>query len=210
MLNFSHSSTNHKFNDYLCSCDLINKYNLKNIHDRPQLDQIVVNVKLKDFLLAAEISETEQTHAISQIKSYLVVYTLLGFIPYLNCNKNALVKFSKNLDVNYSLKLVFSSFAEKCVFLTSIFVDNWNMLKLDNISVLNKSQSKKSSLAQKFLVTTTLPGNAFSEVDELFKKQSTLFNVKLLKFHINFLILNPKLKNNHNLIKNLQFFWING
>lgn len=210
MFNFSHSSTNHKFNDYLSSCDLINKYNLKNLHDRPQLDQIIVNVKLKDFLLAAEIPETEQTHAISQIKSYLVVYTLLGFIPYLNCNKNALLKFSKNLDVNYSLKLVFSSFSEKCIFLTSIFVDNWTTLKLDNISVLNKIQSKKSSLAPKFLVTSTLPGNAFAEVGELFQNQSTLFNVRLLKFHINFLISNPKLKNNHNLIKNLQFFWING
>ena len=57
MLNLSHSSTNHKFNDYLSSCDLINKYNLKNIHERPQLSQIIVNVKLKDFLLASEIPE---------------------------------------------------------------------------------------------------------------------------------------------------------
>ena len=52
-----------------------------------------------------------------------------------------------------------------------------------------------------------IPSNSFNESENFFK--GTL-NFKNLKFKLNILINNSKLKNNLNIIKNLPFFWING
>lgn len=211
MLNSYNYNTNQKFNTYLSDCDLINKYNFKNIYDIPKLKKIIVEVNLKDFLLASNGFEQDQTHALSQIKSYLLMYSLSGFIPYLNCNKNTISKFSKNSDINYALKIVFSSFQEKNFFLTSLFVENWSNLKADGVSIFDKTKIKNtSSLSKSFGFSTVLPGNSFFEVTDLFQKSANAFNFKTLKFHVNFLIANSQVTQNKNLIKNLQFFWING
>jgi len=211
MLNSYNYNSNQKFNTYLSNCDLINKYNFKSSYEVPNLKKIIVEVKLKDFLLAYNGFEQDQTNTISQIKAYLLMYSLCGFIPYLNCNKNTLSKFSKNSDINYSLKVTFSSLKEKNFFLTSLFVENWSELKLDSISIFDKTKIKStSSVSKSFGFSTVLPGNSFFEVTDLFQKGANIFNSKLLKFHVNFLISNSRVKHNKNLIKNLQFFWING
>ena len=90
MLNSSHCNMNQKVNHYLSTCDLINKYNLKTLYQTPTVKKIVCEVNFKDFLASAELSTLDQNNSISQIKSYLLLYILLGVLPYVNWNKNAL------------------------------------------------------------------------------------------------------------------------
>ena len=211
MANLYNYNTNCKFNDYLSKSDLINKYNFKNLYEIPRLKKINVEINFKDFLIASGLSEQEQTNSMSQIKSYLLLYCLLGVTPYLNCNKNSLVKFSKNLDINYSLKLVFSSAQEQVFFLNSLFIENWETLKLDGVSLFKSASNfNLSTNSKQSVFNTQLPGNFFFELEDLFNKNVNTFNLKLLKFHTNFLISNVSVTNSKQLIKNLQYFWING
>ena len=215
MLNSYNYNTNQKFTQYLSHCDLLNKYNLKTLHDVPTLDKIICEVHLKDFLIASDLSSSDQNNFISQLNSYLLVYILLGFLPYLNCNKNksALLKSVKNVDTNYSLKLCFSTLEKKNTFLTSLFNESWNKIKIDNFSLFReKSTLLNKKIRSDFIFNTILQGNSFFEVEDFWSGSGSMpsINLKNLKFHTNFLIKNAKVKNKKNGLKNLQFFWISG
>ena len=215
MLDSYNYNTNQKFNQYLSHCDLLNKYNLKTFHDVPTLDKIICEVHLKDFLIASDLSSSDQNNFISQLNSYLLVYILLGFLPYLNCNKNksALLKSVKNVDTNYSLKLYFSTLEEKNTFLTSLFNESWNKIKIDNFSLFKeKSTLLNKKIRSDFIFNTILPGNSFFEVEDFWSVAGSMpsINLKNLKFHTHFLIKNAKANNKKNVLKNLQFFWISG
>jgi hypothetical protein len=60
-------------NNYLSNCDLINKYNLKNIHHIPRLKKIVLDFNLFDFLNSSDFNLKEQTDSNSQIKSFIIL-----------------------------------------------------------------------------------------------------------------------------------------
>ena len=213
MLNSYHYNTNQKFNQYLSNCDLINKYNSKTIYNIPTIKKIVCEVHLKDFLASSELSTSDQNNSISQIKSYLLVYLLLGVLPYINCNKNkkALLQFNKNSENNYSLKILFSTVTEKNLFLNSLFIDNWTKLKLDGFSLFaDKTTLSNKKITSQFVFNSIIPGNSFFEVEDFFCNNINSLNLRNLKFNINFLITNAIVKNKRNLLKNLPYFWISG
>jgi hypothetical protein len=215
MFNSYNYNTNQKFNQYLSHCDLLNKYNLKTLHDVPTLDKIVCEIQLKDFLSASDLGHFDQNNSLSQINSYFLIYILLGCLPYLNCNKNksALLKAAKKTDTNYSLKVSFSTLHDKNIFLTSLFNENWSKLKVDNFSLfLEKNTLLNKKISSNFVFNTIIPGNSFFEVEDFWGSSDSIFslNLKNMKFNINFLIKNAKAKNKKNILKNLQLFWISG
>ena len=215
MFNSYNYNTNHKFNQYLSHCDLLNKYNLKTLHAVPTLKKIVCEIHLKDFLNASDVGHFDQNNSLSHINSFFLVYILLGCLPYLNCNKNksALLKAIKKTDTNYSLKIVFSTLHDKNIFLSGLFNENWSKLKVDNFSLfLEKNTLLNKKISSNFVFNTIIPGNLFFEVEDFWGSSNSLspINLKNLKFNINFLIKNAKSKNKKNVLKNLQLFWISG
>jgi hypothetical protein len=213
MLNSSHCNMNQKVNHYLSTCDLINKYNLKTLYQTPTVKKIVCEVNFKDFLASAELSTLDQNNSISQIKSYLLLYILLGVLPYVNCNKNkkTLLQFAKNSENNYSLKFLFSTLTEKNHFFNSLFIENWTKLKLDGFSLfVDKNTLVNKKITSEFVFNSIIPGTSFIEVEDFFCSTINSLNLRNLKFNVNFLISNAKIKNKRNLVKNLPYFWISG
>ena len=201
---------------YLSNCDLINKYNFKNVHEIPELKKIVLELNLEDFLLSCDFSQKEQTDSNIQIRAYIIIYILMGLMPFINFNKSSSSSLkAKSLENNYSLKIILSNKKEINSFLTSLFIENWSKLLLEDFLLFKNtknSQSKKIQSATKSVVLNTIiPGNIFFEIENLLTKNLTGINPKTLKFRLNFLIANmSKIKNFNNLIKNLPFFWISG
>ena len=209
-LNLLRPHVNQKFSEYLANCDLINKYNLKTANHIPKIKKISLELDLKSFLLASEISEKNQKHILSQTKAYLLFYILFGFIPQINFNKNTVLKskISNISELHYSLNLAFSTKKEINNFLYSFFVENFSKLTSDGFKIFKKTKiNSKTDSLNSFLLSVRIPGNSFSESENFFKG---LLNFKNLNFKLNVLIDKSKLKNNQNVIKNLPFFWING
>ena len=207
-LNLLRPNINRKFSTYLSNCDLINKYGLKNTNNIPNIKKISLELDLKDFLLASEISEKNQKHVLSQTKAYLLFYILFGFIPRINFNKNkaSKLKISGLSELHYSLNLVFTKKKEIDGFLNSLFIDNFSNLNSSLKTLKKKEINNKMNSLDFFLVSFIIPGISFNENENLFKGS---LNFKNLKFKLNILINNPQLKNNQNIVRNLPFFWIN-
>lgn len=206
----SRPNLNQKLEYYISNCDLINKYNLTTVYNIPRVKKISLELNLKDFLLSSDLSEKNQKHALSQIKSYLLLYIILGFKPRINYNKNIDLNktITKEALLNYSLKLTFSTKKELNNILSTFFVENSSKLKLDGFNLFNgRRVNTKTNDLNNFLFSTIIPGNSFSEVENFFKDG---LNFKNLNYKLNISILNPSLKNENNIIKNLPFFWISG
>lgn len=203
-------NVNQNFKYYLSNCDLINKYNFKNTNNLPRVKKISLELNLKEFLNASDLSEKNQKHILSQTRSYLLLYIILGFLPQINYNKNINLKSKliKDSELNYSLKLTFSTRKDIDNILYSFFLENLSKLYLDGFTFFQKKEVNNKIVGLKsFLLTTSIPGNSFYEVENFFKEN---LNLKNMRFKLNILILNTSTKNNKNLIKNLPFFWMSG
>ena len=55
-LNILKPNVNQKFKHYLSNCDLINKYNFKNINHLPKVKKVSLELDLKEFLIASYLS----------------------------------------------------------------------------------------------------------------------------------------------------------
>ena len=141
-LNILKPNVNQKFKHYLSNCDLINKYNFKNINHLPKVKKVSLELDLKEFLIASDLSEKNQKHIFSQIKAYLLLYIILGFIPQINYNKNINLKAKmlKGSEPNYSLKLTFSTTKDIDNILHSFFVENLSKLHLDGFTFFQKKE----------------------------------------------------------------------
>jgi hypothetical protein len=96
-------------NQYLSNCDLINKYNLLNIYQKPKLNKIILEFSIKNFIEALNSKENQEKFNETQIKAFLFIYLLIAAVPFIN-NK---VKMVKNKEIkettNYSLKFTYSN-----------------------------------------------------------------------------------------------------
>jgi|TARA_B110000091_G_scaffold8982_1_gene8694 hypothetical protein len=198
-----------KKTDYLSTCDLINKYNIKNIYNKPKLDKIVLELNLENLINSSDFSDKEQTNSNLQTLSYLTAY-ILKFKPYINFNKSklSLSKSTKlSVPANYSLKLSFSTKSEINNFLSSFFTKKWSELNSDDFSFLEKPKKNQTSL-NKLVLNTTVSSVFFPELEEFFKKDIGGVNSKNLRLKLNFSFSNPLfLKDSDKVIKNLPFFW---
>ena len=209
-LNVLRPNINYTFEKYLSTYDLFYKYNLKQVEDVPNIKKLSIELELKDFLFASELSEKNQKHILSQTKFYLFTYLCFNFLPQINFIRSDIskTKTANMNEINYSLCLNFSTYGEINLFLYTLFIENFSKLRADNFNFFRKSElNSKIHDLKSFLFSVYLPGNSLNENLNIFKG---LLNIKNLKYKLKILINNPKLKNNQNIIKNLPYFWING
>lgn len=211
MSSISNNKFNSVFNDYSLSCDLLNKYNLINIHTRPSLKKIVFHFPLKSFLVNLDNSENNLN---TQIKSFLMFYTLFSLSSYVNFQK---IKVSrgyikgKDAEGSYSLKVVLTNKNDIDFFLISLFIENFDKLQKENVLLTKKNLISNISQQKNICYNITVPGKIFLEVEEFFEKVVKGNNLKDFNINISFLYSNKtKLLNENKMMKNLSFFWING
>lgn len=209
--NFQNSTSNSKYSNYLSNCDLINKYNLNSVHNIPKLKKITLELEMKNFLNSYEVIGKDQTDSLAQTKAFLSIYALTGKIPYIKAEKSvAAFGRQKSSVLNYSLKTVLNKKVEKNNFLFSMFVENWQKLKLEDFKLFN-SKSNKNFSSKKFVLNSLVPGYCLFEIDEILSKSISGINSKNIKLRVNFSFDNNSLlKNRNDIILNLPFFWISG
>ena len=209
--NFNNNLSNSYYNNYLSNCDLVNKYNLKNINLIPKLDKITLELDLKDFLNSYEISSKDQSDSLIQTKAFLLLYGLTGTVPHIKASKSVSSSGRQKVTaLQYSLKVVLDKNNKKTDFLFSLFVENWHKLKLEDFKIFN-AKPNKTALDKKFVLNTLLPGHCLFDIEEFLSKSLTGVNSKSSKFRLNFHFDNSSfLKNRNNIILNLPFFWISG
>ena len=122
------NEADYTYNSYLSDCDLINKYNLQNIYTKPQLKNIVVEFSIKN----------ELNSSVSATIAASVLYIITNFYPFVTVKKsksNDLNKL-KNINTEYNFKIIFSNKQEINSFLSTLFVENWNTLLLDDFLLM--------------------------------------------------------------------------
>jgi hypothetical protein len=201
---------NYKFSKYLSDCDLINKYNFKNINEKPKLSKILLEFSSQDILSACDVSNKKEWDSELQIKAFLLMYLLQSNIAFINFNKN-----SNNRDeFNFALKSIIISAEELHNFLITMFIENINMLFIESFSLLKSSLTKYNKYLennQKFVLNTKVSGSTFFELDIFLNKNSYGLNPNRLNMKIGFLFkkgIDKKKEISLNLIKNLPFFWV--
>jgi len=200
-------------NDYLSKCDLLNKYNLKSVHELPKLKKIVLDFNLADLISASENRDKEQTDSNIQIKASSIFYVLTGLVAYINFNKSlSSIKKLKISENNYSIKISTTNSNEINHFLLTFFVENWTKLLIEDFILQRKKKELSKIDSEKNIVLSSIvPSEVFFELEMFLNKIITGINSKNFNIKINFLFDNPnELKNSQTLIKNLPYFWISG
>lgn len=206
------SKNNFIKNQYLLDCDYINKYNLKSIYKKPSINSIVLEFNLKSILKAYDFTQISEGNTEIQTKSFLFLYLLTSFNPFINSNKLKVIKKSDKNEPSYSLKAIYSNKEDLNNFLFSLFIENWHRLIRDDLKLFNSKILKANSYItnEKLVFNTTLPASSFYEMDELI---NVIPNLNAREFDINLsFILEKKfiVHNHHNFLKNLPMFWISG
>ena len=137
MVHLNNKKFNYIVSDYLVDYDLIHKYNLKNIYQRPKIKKIVLHFLLKD-LLSSTNSVKKITNNI-QIKAFFIFYILFSLNSYINIAKTSFNKLlQKNADNEYSLKVILSSRKDINNFLLMFFVENSNQFAKEKLEILKR------------------------------------------------------------------------
>lgn len=208
---FTNGLSRNNYESYISNCDLINKYNIKNVHQIPKLDKIVLELDMKDLLNSYENSSKDQTDSVAQVKAFLILYIFMGLFPYIKASKAVSSSGRlKTTNLQYSLKVVFRKKEEINNFLFSLFVENWQKLSLEDFKLF-KNERAKSKVEKTFVLNSLLPADCFFDINEFLSKSLTGVNSKNLKFRLNFSFNSfIGVKDRNKLIKNLPFFWISG
>lgn len=189
---------NPSFGKYLESCDLIYKYNLKNIYKKPKLNKIVVHFSLDQLLNFELLSD-------KFFLTYLLLYLASSYKPYIKyksskINKKKYMSNSKDSDSGYSVKFIVSGETELTTFLLSLveFSTKFKLLNL-NKSVLCARNVIKTVVSTFSLSSSSLLENDFLINYNLKLKVSCIFSINL---HGRTAYIST--------IKNVFPFWING
>ena len=130
-------------NQYLSNCDLINKYNLKNIYQKPKLNKIILDFSLKNFVDSLNIKENQERFNEIQIKSFLFLYLLTGAIPLINNKLIVLKNKEVKENVNYSLKFSYGNDSSIYNFLFFFFFENFFFILKKNKNIFFFFNKKK-------------------------------------------------------------------
>ncbi len=201
--------TNFKQNNYLYNCDSINKYAIKSIYQKPEIQKIVINFPV-DQLKKAGIGENERT---AFLKSFFVLYLLFFFKPFCKYSviENKRLKL-ETINEKIDLKITLTDKEEITFFLRTLFVENWERALEENFNLFNSKEIfldlKKDKI--NFSKKTSVSCYSFFEVDQFLKKMFNRINTKEIFFDINFHFSNIKTQHSKTCIKTIPFFWING
>lgn len=207
MVHLNNKKFNYIVSDYLVNYDLIQKYNLKNIYQRPKIKKIVLHFLVKDLLASTNFAKKVTNNI--QIKAFFIFYSLFALNSYINIVKPSFNKIvQKNADNQYSLKIILSSREDINNFLLMLFIENYNQFAKENLGILKKENQKDLNfIKNQFCYNFSIPGNFFFDLNDFFKQNTKDTNLKDLniKSSIVFDEVN-KTKNINQLIKNISFF----
>jgi hypothetical protein len=209
MVHLNNKKFNYIVSDYLINYDLIHKYNLKNIYQRPKIKKIVLYFLLKDLLAASNLTKKVTNNI--QIKAFFIFYILFSLSSYINIAKTSFNKIlQKNADNQYSLKIILSSRQDINNFLLMFFIENYNQFAKENLGILKKENQKCLDFTKnQFCYNFSVPGKFFFDLNDFFRQNTKDTNLKNLNIKLSFVFDGvTKTKNINHLIKNISFFWI--
>jgi hypothetical protein len=192
---------------YFSDCDLIYKYRLKSVYDKPKIDKIFL-----DFPISNISNQLETINLVnSQLLHYVLIYSLFSILPFINCQKlKNSIRGEKTIDI-FSLKLIFKDNTSKYNFLRTFLIEAWSNVVKEELNLFSKNIKLKkiNTSKQHNFFTASFPIFLFDEIDPLFLNffsKETLLNItfnttqaKTLE-HLNY----------GSLIENLPLFWITG
>jgi hypothetical protein len=208
MLHLNNKKFNYVLSDYLMNYDLLNKYSLLNLYQRPKIKKIVVYFLLKDLLAASNLSKKNNN---IQIKAFFIFYILFALTSFLNISDAVVNKnLQKTAENPYALKIVLSSKEDINTFLLMFFIENYNSLIKEQISIFKDENGKAIDNSQKNLVYQfSIPGKIFFDLNDFFTQNTKDTNLKDLNIKFSFVFEGLiRTKNTNSLIKNLSFFWL--
>ena len=204
---------NKKFikNNYLSNYDSINKYNLKNIYSVPKLKNIILEFSLKNLIKASDFTNISEENNIIQHKAFILFYLMTSHLPFINSNKLKIIKKTdKDGESFYALKLMILNKNDINNFLLTLFIENWQLMLIENIKIFPQKNFKAQTLENKLILNCNIPAGIFFEINTIFEILAGL-NSKEFNFNTSFLFQkNFNLVNNDfkKFIKNLPFFWL--
>lgn len=191
--------------DYLSSCDLINKYRLKSVYNKPKIKQIALSFSLKNFTTSVERLGimSGKNSALMEIKSYLVFYLYFCNLPFLSFNLTSMNRSFEKLDSgDFVFKIVINNKKDIESFLFKFWVDSFNRLKVNSSSTNYTCSQACYSLS--------LTSKSFVDVEDIINVLNRESDSKDFDINLYFTFTNLNAyKNSKNLIRNIPFFWIN-
>jgi len=199
--------------NYLSDYDLISKFNLKSLHQKPVVKNIVIEFPIKNFIKACDLKNISEKDSDIQLKAFLLFYTFTSSIPFINSNKIKIIKnknIEKDNETNYSIKTILSSNESIYNFLISLFIENATNLIKEDIHL--DTFIAKGAYFNRINYKITLPVSSYYELFNILAVSFPELNPKEFFFHTNFKIESTgvNITNNKSFIKNLPLFWING
>jgi hypothetical protein len=175
---------------YLNKLDIINKYNLKSLHDYPSIKKIVIIFSFNEFQLD-EISSNDK------LKNVFISSFISGNNPVI---RYKIEKNYKAVKENVSHKLVLQEKSDIENFLSFLHIDCdhkfWSLLKF-------KRQNIKKDLDT---LSFQLPIVQLADMSEFLKLNVKSSKIKDINLSVNMEVLNPTIDS----IENIYPFWYRG
>jgi len=197
------------YNNYLSSCDIINKYNISNINNIPSLSLIVVELKIGNFAQSTRnvnvVSNDEPTN---QFPYFWSLYVITSLEPQLKFS--LMQSSSKKVSGSYclSIKILVQKQNDIESLLRFIFIENLKKLikedvKLFELLAKNVIKRMHTSNKDKKSLKVKIPGHC-------------LFNLKslpLIDLDVELTFIFDNLGSGFDFrtsVKNISNFWIHG
>ena len=198
--------TDHSYNSYLSTLDLINKYNISEKRKTPCLNRILLILPLNDFMNKFIDRNLNEFDSEVQIKSIVFLYLLTFNIPFIRFKK---LNFTKTKDNCFSLKISLTDTFSKDQFLTRLFIEKKNFY-ISDFKTLKQKNLELLPLQKKFTLSSFISIKTFFELENLFNKVflGSNSNDFLIKIHFIFDSSSEKAINYKNFVKNYPLFWV--
>lgn len=198
--------TDHSYNSYLSTLDLINKYNISEKRKTPCLNRILLILPLNDFMNKFIDRNLNEFDSEVQIKSIVFLYLLTFNIPFIRFKK---LNFTKTKDNCFSLKISLTDTFSKDQFLTRLFIEK-KIFYISDFKTLKQKNLELLPLQKKFTLSSFISIKTFFELENLFNKVflGSNSNDFLIKIHFIFDSSSEKAINYKNFVKNYPLFWV--
>lgn len=190
---------------YLNKCDLISKYNVKNINQVTKITKIDFYIKSWDYLESSK-SDLKSTNfeENSQIKSILLLYILNVLSPSIKVSQKVEFSGTKSIvkSIGYLLKSSVTDKSSIHDMLNWLFIENMGQIVLSGWN-LKQARSNKS----KITLTMNIPFSILKESEDLGTNYLKDISLKSINLYID-LTVDSRIKNFN--LNTLFPFWING
>lgn len=169
--------------NYLSKCDLIHKLAINNIYKCPEICKISILFSLKQLQNKA-ISKKEIN---IRIKSFLILYILLGINPIIEYNSEKITDYSvKKANTSfYTQRITLEHKNDINNFINFLFIEN-NFKRISKSVIVKKTKIEDSML----MVTMTLPLSVFTDAFEFCAADIIDLSAKELNVQVIFFLKN--------------------